>query len=78
MHHPFEKLFMRALRKSTEEDNAVLRVVTDLGHKGYNPKEIHTALAHFQRSLIDEKDSEFVDEALEVLGEGGDDDDQEL
>ena len=68
MHHPFEKLFVRALRKSTEEDNVVLQVVEDLERKGYNPKEIHTALARFHHSLIDEKDSELVVEALELLG----------
>lgn len=69
MRHPFEKLFIAALRKSDEDDNHVLRVVTDLQKKGYSPKEIRGALQHFHNSIISEEDSAITKEALEALGE---------
>lgn len=68
MHHPFEKLYAAALRKSNEVDNRVLLLVKTLQKKGYAEKEIRDTLLRFHKSLIADEDSEITQEALDVLG----------
>jgi hypothetical protein len=67
MHHPFEKLYATALRKSNEVDNRLLLLVKDLQKKGYAEKEIHETLLRFHKSLVADKDSEITQEALDAL-----------
>lgn len=65
MAHPFEKMFDKALAKSTEFDNAVLTEAEKLLEKGYSGFEIGGVLSKLERSLIDRKEAEIVREALE-------------
>jgi len=65
MAHPFEKMFDKALAKSTEFDNAVLTEAERLQEKGYSSIEIAGILDKLARSLIDEKEAKIVIEALE-------------
>ena len=65
MAHPFEKMFDKALLKSTEFDNVVLTEAEKLQEKGYSPIEIAGVLSKLSRSLIDPKEAQIVLEALE-------------
>ncbi len=69
MAHPFIKLFDKALRKSTTDDNEVLRVAEGLIEKGYRPAEVLECLERLEKSLIDPKESAVVAEAREILAE---------
>lgn len=65
MAHPFEKIFGAALRKSTPADNVVLKEAENLKGKGYSADEIYAVLLKLKQGLIDDKDSEIVQEAAE-------------
>ena len=65
MSHPFEKMFDRAIKKSTPLDNAVLNEAEKLREKGYSPEEIMTVLRKLHKSLIDKDEAEVVGEAVE-------------
>ena len=64
MAHPFEKMFMAALRKSTEMDNVVLKEALKLRDKGYAETEIAGVLKNLQAGLINDDQAEIVGEAL--------------
>ncbi len=65
MTHPFEKMLMIALSKSTPEDNQVLEESERLRGKGYQPIEIYTILLNLSKGLIDKTEAEIVIEATE-------------
>ena len=69
MAHPFVKFLDKALAKSTEEDNCVLKEAMRLKDKGYNPEEIHTLLVQLQKGLIDDTDAAIAAEAAEEFEE---------
>ncbi len=65
MAHPFEKMFDKALKKSTVEYNEVLVEAEKLKAKGYRVEEIATVLTKLHKSLIDKTEAEIVGEAAE-------------
>lgn len=65
MAHPFEKMFDRAIKKSTPLENAVLAEAEKLREKGYSAEEIITVLRKLEKSLIDKDEAEIVGEAVE-------------
>ena len=65
MAHPFEKLFEKALKHSSEHENVVLEEAEKLKEQGYNPVEIHSILAKLHANLIDDGESEILGEATE-------------
>ena len=67
MAHPFEKLFYKALKKSTETHNEVIVVAAGLLGKGYAPKEVAGVLAGLAKGLIDKDDSELTKEAYDYV-----------
>ncbi len=74
MAHPFEKLFDRALKKSTEDDNLVLEEATKLLEKGYKLDEVCGVLTKLEKSLIDDMLANIVREAREEVCEEEDED----
>jgi hypothetical protein len=69
MAHPFEKMFDKALKSSTDFDNEVLTKAEELREKGYPGREIATVLLKLSKSLIDPKEAEIVAEAYEEFSE---------
>ena len=67
MAHPFEKLFYKALKKSTDTHNEVVVVAAGLIEKGYAPKEVAAVLAGLAQGLIDKNDNELAREAYEYV-----------
>lgn len=65
MAHPFEKMFDKALRKSTPEENLVLEEAEALRAKGYSVSEIYDVLLHLRGALVQDKDRAIVNEATE-------------
>lgn len=65
MAHPFAKMFDKALKKSSAEQNEVLNVAEKLREKGYRAEEIAGVLKKLQKSLIDKTEAEIVGEAEE-------------
>lgn len=65
MTHPFAKMFEKALKKSTIENNVVLVEAEKLRQKGYRVEEIAVVLQKLRKSLIDKTESEIVGEAEE-------------
>ena len=65
MNHPFEKIFNKALRKSTPEENLVLEEAESLRAKNYSPEEIYSVLTHLRDALIQDKERNIVVEACE-------------
>lgn len=65
MAHPFEKMFDKALKKSSAEQNEVLSVAEKLRGKGYRVEEIAGVLKKLHKSLIDKTEAEIVGEAEE-------------
>lgn len=63
MAHPFEKMFERALKKSSSELNFVFVEAKKILEKGYRKEEILTVLKNLQKSLIDETEERIVREA---------------
>jgi len=74
MAHPFLKMFDKALKKSSLEDNQVLAVAEKLRVKGYRPQEIFDVLKRLQKSLIDNGEAELLGEAVEEFRAYIDDD----
>lgn len=66
--HPFEKLFYKALKKSTPDENLVLKEATSLRDKGYPPQEIYDVLKRVHDGLLSDEDQELVAEAMEEVG----------
>jgi hypothetical protein len=52
MAHPFEKMFEKALRKSSPDENLVLVEAEELRRKGYSVEEIYSVLTHLRDALI--------------------------
>lgn len=65
--HPFEKMFEKALRKSTPEENLVVEEALALYKKNYSAEEIHSVLVHLRDSLINDSDVEMVSEAVDSI-----------
>lgn len=62
--HPFEKLFVSALKQSTPLDNQLTAAALELREKGYPLGEITDSLRKFARSLIADEDVLIANEAL--------------
>jgi len=67
MSHPFTKLFMQALRKSTEEDNLVLKKAEEILGRGYSKEEVVSVLIKLRIGLLDQKEEDIVADALDIL-----------
>jgi len=65
MTHPWERMFTKALRKSSEDENLVLEEAEDLRQKGYGVEEIYSVLTHLRDALIQDKEVAIVSEAAE-------------
>lgn len=65
MNHPWERMFGKALKNSTPDENLVLSEAEDLRAKGYNVEEIHGVLVHLRDALIQDKDLAILSEATE-------------
>lgn len=65
MTHPWERMFTKALRKSSEDENLVLEEAEDLRQKGYSVEEIYSVLSHLRDALIQDKEVAIVSEAAE-------------
>lgn len=65
MAHPFEKMFDKALKSSTDFNNDVLAKAEMLKEKGYSGGEIADVLLKLSKSLIDPKETVLVVEAYE-------------
>lgn len=65
MAHPFEKMFDKALKVSSEFDNAVLTEAERLRDKGYAGAEIAGVLLKLEKGLIDKNEAAVVTEALD-------------
>jgi DNA-binding ferritin-like protein len=69
MAHPFAKIFERALKKSSPEENFITVEAEKILEKGYSPAEIYAVLKKLQGSLIADEDAAMVEEAIEELNE---------
>ncbi len=69
MTHPFAKIFERALKKSSPEENFITVEAGKILEKGYSPAEIYMVLKKLQGSLIADEDAAMVEEAIEELNE---------
>ena len=67
MRHTFEKLFDKAVRQSTEDENQVCDVAEDLRSRGYNPCEIAEVLKRLEKKLVDASEAALVHEAYELM-----------
>jgi hypothetical protein len=65
MSHPFEKMFYKALKKSSPENNEVLIEAEKLLEKGYAGEEIYKVLDKLHRSLIEQSDVAVLAEVVE-------------
>ncbi len=65
MAHPFETMFLKALKVSTELNNQVTEVALALREKGYQEREIATVLLKLAKGLIDPTEEALVREALQ-------------
>lgn len=77
MSHPFESMFEKALKKSSAEENLVLKEAEKLKAKGYSADEIFRVLTHLRGALIQDGDIEILTEAVEEFSryiEGYDED----
>lgn len=68
MNHPFSNMFEKALKKSTEQDNRVLKEAEMLRRRGYATIEIYEVLQKLHHDLIQDSDVAIVAEALEEFG----------
>lgn len=67
MAHPFEKIFLDALKQSTELDNVVLEKAEEIIEKGYQKDEVAKVLAQLAKGLIDTHEVALVQEAYEAV-----------
>ena len=65
MAHPFEKLFTKALRSSTPQENLVLEEAQALRQKNYSVVEIYDVLTHLRDALIQDKERNILVEACD-------------
>lgn len=65
MAHPFSKIFEKALRKCTDDENFVLQEAIKIRKKGYSDTEICAVLTKLQKSLIDDSEASIVQEAID-------------
>lgn len=65
MTHPWEKLFSKALRKSTEDENLVFEEAQALRAKNYSVEEIYGVLTGLRDKLIQDKERNIVAEAAD-------------
>lgn len=71
MAHPFEKMFLTALKKSQSGENEVLHCAQNLIAKGYSESEVMTVLDDLGKGLIDPVEAEVVKAAYEEIESGG-------
>ncbi len=69
MAHPFQKIFYRAVKKSTEEENLVYMQAMKILKKGYSPTEILTVLTALQKSLVSDTEGAVVQHAIDTITE---------
>ncbi len=69
MAHPFEGIFLEALKKSTAFDNVVLEKAEELIAKGYREAEVIGVLKTLRDGLIDTTEREIVGEAYAEIGD---------
>jgi hypothetical protein len=69
MAHPFEAMFERALKKSTPNENLIVKEAQKLLEKGYRSDEVCGVLLKLEKSLISDSDAELVREAREEVCE---------
>lgn len=67
MAHPFSKIFEKALKKCTVEENFVFLEAQKICKKGYSQTEIVTVLTKLKKSLIDDRDAQLVQDAIDTL-----------
>ncbi len=65
MSHPFQKIFLQALKKSTDLDNQVLLEAEKLKRRGYRTEEIYDVLETLTKGTIDDAEREILDEACD-------------
>ena len=65
--HPFEKIFEKALKKSTHDENFVYKEANALRTKGYRAEEILTVLTKLQKALIDDNEALLVQDAIDTF-----------
>lgn len=73
MKHPFAPLFEKALAKSSEEENLVLKEAVKLIEKGYRREEICAVLTKLAIGRIDDTETTRIEEAIEEVCEADDD-----
>ncbi len=69
MSHPFERMFEKALKKSSPEENLIIKEAAKLIEKGYRAEEVCEVLLKLEKSLIDDAEAELVREAREEVCE---------
>ena len=69
MTHPFEKMFDKALRKSTSDENYIFEVANKMRSKGYRSEEIISVMHKLQKSLIDDNEALLVQDAIDRFEE---------
>jgi SOS response regulatory protein OraA/RecX len=74
MAHPFERIFEKALKKSSVDENVVLKEAQKLLEKGYPTEEVCTVLKKLEKALIDDGEATIVREAQKEACEEEDDD----
>ncbi len=74
MAHPFEKIFEKALKKSTVDENLVTKEAEKVLEKGYRREEVCAVLLKLEKSLIDDTEARIVREAREEVCEEEDED----
>ena len=67
MTHPFEKMLEKALGKSTQTDNQLLREAKRILDKGYREEEIIDILRSMEKGRIDDSETELVSNTIEEL-----------
>ena len=65
--HPFERIFEKALKKSSHDDNLVYKEAHALRTKGYRSEEILTVLTKLQKALIDDNEALLVQDAIDIF-----------
>ena len=60
-------MFLKALKKTTMEENLITQTALELLKKGYRLNEITGVLLKLEKSLIDDTESRHVQEAREFL-----------
>ncbi|HEX4799532.1 MAG TPA: hypothetical protein VFV22_03340 [Candidatus Paceibacterota bacterium] len=69
MAHPFVALFEKTLRKSTPEDNQLLKKAQEIVDKGYHRDEVGRVLDSMRSGRLDDDEIRIIDLALCVIRE---------